>query len=103
MSRESNVEDDQPGIGQGADADDITRGSFGTQDPYIGSVHLPEAGTYYVAVSSNTRLATALEATYNGSNSNALVRLEPINSLQRIVEDHIGSQGYSSNGVDIEP
>ncbi len=103
VSRESNVEDDQPGIGQGADADDITRGSFGTQDPYIGSVHLPEAGTYYVAVSSNTRLATALEATYNGSNSNALVRLEPINSLQRIVEDHIGSQGYSSNGVDIEP
>ncbi|WP_417391247.1 Ig-like domain-containing protein [Gimesia sp.] len=103
VSRESNVEDDQPGVGQGADADDITRGSFGTQDPYIGSVHLPEAGTYYVAVSSNTRLATALEATYNGSNSNALVRLEPINSLQRIVEDHIGSQGYSSNGVDIEP
>ncbi|QDU12876.1 Calx-beta domain protein [Gimesia maris] len=103
VSRESNVEDDQPGIGEGADADDITRGSFGTQDPYIGSVHLPEAGTYYVAVSSNTRLATALEATYNGSNSNALVRLEPINSLQRIVEDHIGSQGYSSNGVDIEP
>lgn len=103
VSRESNVEDDQPGVGEGADADDITRGSFGTQDPYIGSVHLPEAGTYYVAVSSNTRLATALEATYNGSNSNALVRLEPINSLQRIVEDHIGSQGYSSNGVDIEP
>ncbi len=103
VSRESNVEDDQPGAGQGADADDLTRGSFGTQDPYIGSVHLPEAGTYYVAVSSNTRLATALEATYNGSNSNALVRLEPINSLQRIVEDHIGSQGYSSNGVDIEP
>jgi hypothetical protein len=105
VSRESNVEDDQPSTvpGQGADADDITRGSFGTQDPYIGSVHLPEAGTYYVAVSSNTRLATALEATYNGSNSNALVRLEPINSLQRIVEDHIGSQGYSSNGVDIEP
>tara|TARA_R110001592_G_scaffold31886_3_gene111922 strand:+ start:37950 stop:54350 length:16401 start_codon:yes stop_codon:yes gene_type:complete len=103
VSRESNVEDDQPGAGQGTDADDLTRGSFGTLDPYIGSVHLPEAGTYYVAVSSNTRLATALEATYNGSNSNALVRLEPINSLQRIVEDHIGSQGYSSNGVDIEP
>ncbi|WP_298858857.1 Calx-beta domain-containing protein [uncultured Gimesia sp.] len=104
VSRESNVDDDQPGAGQGADADDITRGSFGTLDPYIGSVHLPEAaGTYYVAVSSNRQLANALQATYDGSNPNALVRLEPINSLQRVVEDHIGSQGYSSNGVDIEP
>ncbi|WP_417382083.1 Calx-beta domain-containing protein, partial [Gimesia sp.] len=101
VSRESNVADDQHS--GSADADDITRGSFGTQDPYIGSVHLPEAGTYYVAVSSNTRLATALEATYNGTNPNALVRLEPINSLQRIVEDHIGALGYTSNGVNIEP
>ncbi|WP_417386550.1 Ig-like domain-containing protein [Gimesia sp.] len=103
VSRESNVADDQPGIGQGADADDLTRGSFGTLDPFIGSVQLPEAGRYYVAVTSNTRLASSLQSTYNGSNSNAQVRLEPINSLQRIVEDHIGSQGYSSNGVDIEP
>ncbi|WP_198000304.1 Calx-beta domain-containing protein [Gimesia alba] len=103
VSRESNVEDDQPGAGEGADADDLTRGSFGTLDPYIGSVHMAEAATYYVAVTAHTHLASALQSTYDGSTANALVRLEPINSLQRVIEDHIGSQGYSSNGVDIEP
>ncbi|WP_197995863.1 Ig-like domain-containing protein [Gimesia algae] len=105
VSRESNVVDDQPSTdpGQGADADDLTRGSFGTLDPFIGSVQLPEADRYYVAVTSNTRLATSLQSTYNGSNTNALVRLEPINSLKRIVEDHIGAQGYTSNSVNIEP
>lgn len=103
VSRESNVEDDQPGAGEGADADDLTRGSFGTLDPYIGSVHMAEAATYYVAVTAHTHLARALQSTYDGSTANALVRLEPINSLQRVIEDHIGSQGYSSNGVDIEP
>ncbi|QDU48389.1 Calx-beta domain protein [Gimesia panareensis] len=101
VSRESNVEDDL--VHSDAEKEDLSRGSFGTLDPYIGSVHLPEAGTYFVAVSSHTQLARAMEATYNGTNANALVRLEPINSLQRVIEDHIGSQGYNSNGVDIEP
>ncbi|WP_417395854.1 Calx-beta domain-containing protein [Gimesia chilikensis] len=101
VSRESNVDDDL--VHSEAEKEDLSRGSFGTLDPYIGSAHLPEAGTYYVAVSAHSQLARALEATYNGSNSNALVRLEPINSLQRVVEDHIGSQGYSSNGIDVEP
>ncbi|NLX97861.1 MAG: matrixin family metalloprotease, partial [Rhodopirellula sp.] len=97
VSRESDVEDDQPGDPD-ADFDDLTRGSVGKLDPFIGSVQLPEGNgqTYYVAVSSNRYLPAALNAVFDGTNGRELVRLEPINSIQRIVEDHIGFQGYTS-------
>ncbi|HUP79475.1 MAG TPA: hypothetical protein VM260_13065, partial [Pirellula sp.] len=101
VSRNSNVEDDQPIPGQGANTNDLSRGSFGTQDAFIGSVQLPagvpgSTTTYYVAVSSNSELPTALNGTFTGAASNTLVRLEPVSSLKRIAEDHIGFQGYLS-------
>src|SRR5262249_37552779 len=84
----------------------------GQLDPFIGSQQLPAgtggatdatARTYFVAVSSNAQLPTALSATFGtvvngvatptGSN---LIRLEPIDSIKRIVEDHIGSDGFKS-------
>ena len=106
VSRDSNVADDQPGAGQGANTNDLSRGSFGTQDAFIGSVQMP-AGvpgtttTYYVAVSSNSQLPTALNGTFTGGASNTLVRLEPVNSLKRIAEDHIGFQGYLSGNFNL--
>ena len=128
VGRDSNVADDQPGMNQGADADDLSRGSFGTRDPFIGPVQMPvgpasgvemmrslddgdtqvPASTssyrYYVAVWSNERLPAVLDATFESSATNALVRLEPVNSITRVVEDHIGFVGYSdSYGNRIEP
>lgn len=41
--RNSNVAEDQSGPLQGADLDDLVRGSFGTLDPWIGPVYLPES------------------------------------------------------------
>jgi hypothetical protein len=78
----------------------LSHSSFGTLDPYIGPVQLP-AGTpvsgvttYYVAIHSNGVIPTALYATFNGgSSSNYLTRLEPADSVNRIVEDHVGTQG----------
>lgn len=104
VSRDSNIEDDQPRPGQGADTADLSRGSFGTQDAYIGSVQMPAGGpgnttTYYVAVSSNSQLPAALNGTFTSGASNTLVRLEPISSLVRIAEDHIGFEGYTSGGL----
>ncbi len=103
VSRDSNVEDDQPGAGTGNDLDDLSRGSAGTLDPFIGSVQMP-AGVkslglhreYYVAVTSNLQLPSVLQAPFEGNNANssALYRLEPVNSVQRIAEDHIGLQGH---------
>ena len=122
IGRDSDVEDDQAAPGQGNDYDDLLRGSVGKLDAYIGSVQLTagagmtsadSAGnvqtpagsrtTYYVAVASNGRLPTVLNATFQSAATAPLVRLEPVNSVRRIVEDHIGFTGYNSNGADIAP
>lgn len=91
IGRESNVDDDQPSVGQGIDFDDLTRGSAGRLDPFIGPVHLPAGMVgsvteqYYVAVSSNEWLPTAIQALFSDSATNTAVRLEPIESLTRVV------------------
>lgn len=102
VSRDSNVEDDQPGPGQGTDVDDLTRGTAGKLDSFIGTVQLPEgdATEYRVAVASNTQLPSQLNQTYQINATNSQVRLEPVNSLQRVAEDHIGFQGYTSGSPD---
>src|SRR5690606_15002415 len=52
-SRDSNVGDDRPApLSGGGNLDDLSRGSPGGNDPFVGSVQLP-VGTYYVAVTSN--------------------------------------------------
>ena len=128
VGRDSNVADDQPRAGQGNDFGDLSRGSVGKLDPYIGSVTLP-AGTptdaggftsggpltaptaaqrnqqqrYYVAISSNEQLPSQLQATFQSGATNPAVRLEPISSLRRVVEDHIGSTGYPSGSNTVEP
>ena len=89
LGQESNIEDDQPGTetGAGLDSDDLSRGSFGELDPFIGPVHLPSTNqTYYVAVSSNYQLPAELQQFLVAGASNPDVRLEPINSVTRIVE-----------------
>jgi hypothetical protein len=108
VSRDSNIEDDQPAPGQGANTDDLTRGSVGKLDPFIGPQQMPAGGpgsteTYYLAISSNAQLPTALNGTFQTGALNPMVRLEPINSIQRIVEDHIGFQGFNSGGNTIAP
>jgi hypothetical protein len=119
VGRDSNVADDQPGAGQ-TNFEDVSRGSAGKLDPFIGPVHLPtglpgsgvgEGGVtppadpnavpnastrYYVAVSSNERLPASLDMTFKSAATNTLVRLEPVNSVKRVVEDRIGVLGYHS-------
>ncbi len=105
VSRDSDIDDDQPGT-TGTDLDDLSRGSVGTFDPFIGSVQMPagvvplgQTQEYYVAVSSNRNLPTTLRSTFDGSGPNALVRLEPINSVQRVAEDHIAVQGHLTGSL----
>ena len=49
-----------------------------------------------MAVSSNEQLPSQLNATFNNAASNTLVRMEPISSVKRVVEDHIGFTSYST-------
>lgn len=90
---DSNIADDQPRANQAADSADLSRGSAGTNDPYIGMTELAE-GTYFVAISNHTQAPAVLNQYYASANnpnvvSNPLLRLEPVTSVRRIVEDHI--------------
>lgn len=97
IGRDSNVDDDQPSVGQGIDFDDLSRGSAGRLDPFIGQVHLPAGMVgsvteqYYVAVSSNEWLPTAIQALFSDSASNTSVRLEPIESTTRVVNGSLAN------------
>ncbi|MHC4875658.1 MAG: Ig-like domain-containing protein [Planctomycetota bacterium] len=108
IGRESNIEDDRPSSLTDDSLDDLTRGSVGFLDPYIGPVQLV-AGTpgsttnYSYAVSSNSQLNRQLNQTFQSGATNPLVRLEPVNSVTRVVEDHIGFQGYASTGAQVDP
>ena len=94
VGRDSNIADDVADPLQGdTDADDLTRGSAGVNDPFIGTVQLTE-GTYYVAVSTNAQLPNQLDQNFVSAATNPEVRLEPLSSLNRIVDDKIGSTGY---------
>ena len=92
---------DQPVPGQGNGFDDLSKGSVGVLDPFIGPAQMP-TGTpgapqrYYVAISSNEQLPAVLDATFSSAATNRLVRLEPVTSTFRVVEDHIGFVGYRS-------
>ncbi len=95
IGRDSNVAEDRSGPLEGSDLDDLTRGSLGPKDPYIGPVELPQ-GTYYATVTSNGLTPSSLL-------NNAAVRLEPVNSVIRIAEDHIGSFGGSTAADPVVP
>ncbi|MCA9191342.1 MAG: pre-peptidase C-terminal domain-containing protein [Planctomycetales bacterium] len=83
----SNVVDDQASPLNAADNSDLSRGSAGSLDPYIGSYELP-AGQYFLAVTNSNMLPAAL--------SEGLIRLQPIEGIQLIAEDHIDYQGGST-------
>jgi VCBS repeat-containing protein len=83
--------DDQPSAIRGSDQTDLTRGSFGKRDAYIGPFELPQ-GNYVVAVSNKSRTHFALTQFSQAQASGAQgalsnIRLEPIDSVSRISED----------------
>ncbi len=96
VGRDSDVPADRP-IGLDDSLDDLSRGSVGTLDPFIGPVALPaaglEAGVYYVAVSSNAVMPSELQQYLDANAPNAQIRLEPVNSVSRIAEDHVDAVG----------
>ncbi|GIW92549.1 MAG: hypothetical protein KatS3mg110_0590 [Pirellulaceae bacterium] len=92
VGQKGNIAEDQPGPLAGVNMDDLSRGSAGKLDPFIGTVALP-AGTYSVAVSPVTQIPGELGQFTFANPANPLLRLEPINSVRRIAEDHVDSSG----------
>jgi hypothetical protein len=91
----SNILDDRAGILRGADNSDLGRGSAGVLDPYIGSTEL-QAGRYYLAVTSQAMIPRSLLAYNNTAGVDPLLRSQPSNATQWIVEDHVDGVGSSS-------
>ena len=85
VARSSSIVDDQPAPLSSKPAADLTRGSFGKFDPFLGSIQLTEGTlkTYYVAIASDAMLPTVLAALNQAEPPNKLKRLEPTNSVQR--------------------
>ncbi|MGN6136727.1 MAG: hypothetical protein ACTHOU_19780, partial [Aureliella sp.] len=89
---DSNIADDRSAPTQGADLDNLSRGSFGALDSYIGTQELP-AGDYVVAISNNSVIASQLRQ-FQAANPDTAqltvgsdIRLEPLDSIQRISVD----------------
>jgi len=98
----SNILDDRAGALKGADNTDLSRGSAGMLDPFLGPIELGAVGStvssgrYYVAVTNQGRIPTQIAAASNPNNGNPLLRLQPANNTQWIVEDRVGSVGGST-------
>ena len=94
-SRGGGIDDDQPRPLSASDLADLSRGSLGQLDPYIGSVDLLEddasgtVKTYYVAVSSNAYIPVELDQFTVSSATTALMRLEPVEEYNRIFTNRV--------------
>ena len=92
-SEDSNVGDDRPAPLSGDNLDDLSRGSVGPLDPFLGPISLAE-GTYLLKVwaAASGQPCAAGQFTERLP-CNTYVRAEPNDSLVRIVDDHIGDEG----------
>ncbi len=89
---------------------ELDRGSAGIKDPFIGPYEFPTqtrggsdtiaggipAGRYFVAVTNSDMVPGIMDAYTNPSSANAAVRLQPIEGIRLIAEDHIELQGGST-------
>ena len=92
MGRDSNISDDQPRPLNGSDTEDLSRGSNGKLDPFIGPVELIGGETYRLAVFPNDIVPAMMQQYWPNNPGTNLVRFEPINSVRRIAEDRLDPQ-----------
>ena len=85
---DSNHVDDRPRPLNGPDTVDLSRGTVGSLDPFLGPVTIPE-GTYFIAVSSNSQVPAVLNQYSESETVAPLMRLEPLDSIRRVAEDHV--------------
>ena len=80
--------DDRPAPLQGNDLDDLSRGSVGPLDPFVGPVLLEEG--YYLLQISTSALQPAERSQYSDRlPTNPYARFEPITGITRVAEDRI--------------
>ena len=99
VGEDSNILDDRATSLKSADNSDLSRGSTGALDPYIGSVELP-AGRYFLALTSRSQIPSVLANRLSTTgNNDSGIRLQPVNSGRYIVEDRVDTRlGASAQG-----
>ena len=82
---ESNITDDRPEPIPNATIEDLSRGSVGARDPFIGTALLQEGDgvVYYIAVTSTLNIPNELDPVVS-----PLTRREPIQSVNRVATEH---------------
>lgn len=93
IGRDSNISDDQPKPANGSDTADLSRGSAGKLDPFIGPVELIGGQTYRLAIIPNDIVPQVLNQFWTANPTAPLVRFEPVNSTKRIAEERFDPQG----------
>ncbi len=100
IGRDSDVRDDQ-----GTQTSNTSGGTFGKHDAFIGPAQLPavvpgQSRSYFVAVSSDRMMPQVLDQAFLPTATNSNVRVEPIESVARVVEDPLEPQirGRTSSG-----
>ncbi len=96
IGTDSNIADDRGAPGQGADVDDLSRGSAGARDAFIGTAELPP-GQYTVAVTNGSQVPAVFDQFQQAAATNPLLRLEPISSVNRIAVDRFDSNVFEVN------
>jgi hypothetical protein len=91
----SNLVDDQASPNKGADNSDLSRGSAGSLDPFIGSYEMP-VGTYFLAVTNSNMIPEVLATYTDPASTSPFIRLQPVEGVQLIAEDHVGFSGGST-------
>ncbi|MFO0904297.1 MAG: tandem-95 repeat protein [Pirellulales bacterium] len=103
VGRDSNIADDQPEPLNGVDSDNLSGGSAGKLDPFIGPINLATTTAddeyYAVAVTSDARIPSVMDQFLVQNPTNSAIRLEPVNSVDRIAEQHFGSGGGTAQAT----
>ncbi|MBU6173908.1 MAG: pre-peptidase C-terminal domain-containing protein, partial [Planctomycetes bacterium] len=93
---DSNIADDVGAPTRGSNVDDLSRGSAGILDAFLGNIELP-SGNYFLAITSNEQTSSYMSQFYSANaGGNPLTRVEPVNSVRRIVEDRFGGSTTST-------
>lgn len=85
VADDSNIHDDQVAPTQEGNTSDLSRGSFGKRDAFLGPIELP-AGDYILAIFNKSQSVAELVDKYTESGVGDS-RFEPIDSVIRIAED----------------
>ena len=91
IGRDSSIAEDRPAPLNGADVDDLSRGTVGPRDAFIGPVELA-VGRYFIAVTASGQIPSVLDPAVT-----AQTRLEPLTTITRVAEERFGNDAPATS------